>query len=206
MHVAIISGSHRPKGETHHIGAWFAEELKKNGHSSYTLNLAEAGLPLWDEGMWGMGETAPAWQKIWGPISAELEKAEAFIILAPEYAGMAPAALKNFFLLVSAKECGHKPALLCSTTSSGTNGAYPISELRSSSYKNCKITYLPEHLIFRHAGEILKPEVKPEFASTDTYMRERSHWALQLLEGYAKGLNALRASGIHAHEKFPFGM
>lgn len=206
MHVAIISGSHRPGGETHHIGAWFATELQQAGHSSYTLNLAEANLPLWDEGMWGMGETAPMWQAKWGPISAELQRADAFIILAPEYGGMVPATLKNFFLLVGGKECGHKPALICAITSSGTNGAYPISELRASSYKNCKIAYLPEHLIFRHAGEILKSDVKPEFQSNDAYMQERARWCLQLLAGYATGLNAVRASGIGHHEKFPFGM
>ncbi|MCA3244083.1 MAG: NAD(P)H-dependent oxidoreductase [Alphaproteobacteria bacterium] len=206
MHVAIISGSHRPGGETHHIAAWFAAELQKSGHSSYTLNLAEANLPLWDEGMWGMGETAPMWKEKWGPISAELQQAEAFIILAPEYAGMVPATLKNFFLLVGGKECGHKPALICAITSSGTNGAYPVSELRASSYKNCKIAYLPEHLIFRHAGEILKAEVKPEFQSNDAYMQERARWCLQLLAGYATGLNAVRASGLSHHEKFPFGM
>jgi NAD(P)H-dependent FMN reductase len=206
MHVAIISGSHRPGGETHHIGAWFATELQKSGHSSYTLNLAEANLPLWDEGMWGMGATAPLWQEKWGPISAELQKAEALILLAPEYAGMVPPALKNFLLLASAPDVGHKPALLCSTTSSGTNGAYPISELRASGYKNNKLAYLPEHLIFRHAGEILKANVKPEFQSQDAYMQERARWCLQLLAGYAAGLNALRASGLHQHEKFPFGM
>jgi NAD(P)H-dependent FMN reductase len=206
MHVAIISGSHRPKGETQHIAGWFANELQAQSHSSYVLNLAEANLPLWDEGMWGMGETAPMWQAKWGPIAAELQKAEAFIILAPEYGGMVPATLKNFFLLVGGKECGHKPALLCAITSSGTNGAYPISELRASSYKNCKIAYLPEHLIFRHVGEILKAVVKPEFQSNDAYMQERARWCLQLLSHYATGLNALRATGLHHHEKFPFGM
>ncbi len=206
MHVAIISGSHRKGGETHHIGAWFANELQAAGHTSYTLNLAEANLPMWDEGMWGMGATAPAWQANWGPISAELQQAEAFIILAPEYGGMVPAILKNFFLLVGAKECSHKPALICAITSSGTNGAYPISELRASSYKNCKISYLPEHLIFRHAGEILKAGVKPEHQSSDAYMQERARWCLQLLGHYVTGLNALRATGLHTHEKFPFGM
>jgi NAD(P)H-dependent FMN reductase len=206
MRVAIVSGSHRPTGETHHIGAWFAQELTKSGHSSYSLNLAEANLPLWDEGMWGMGATAPMWQEKWGPIATELQGCDALIILAPEYAGMVPATLKNFFLLVGGKEVGHKPALLCSITSSGTNGAYPISELRASSYKNCKIAYLPEHLIFRHAGEILKADVKPEHQGNDTYMQERARWCLQLLEHYATGLNALRATGLHHHEKFPFGM
>jgi NAD(P)H-dependent FMN reductase len=146
------------------------------------------------------------WEKVWAPIKAELQKADALIVLSPEYGGMVPAALKNFFLLATAAELGHKPALIASTTSASTNGAYPISELRASSYKNCKILYLPEHLIFRHAGEILKDEVKPEHQANHDYMVERSEFCLNLLEDYAAALKPVRASGRTVHEKFPFGM
>ena len=39
--------------------------------------------------------------------------------------------------------------------SSGIGGAYPISELRASSYKNCRLCYLPEHLIVRQVEKVL---------------------------------------------------
>jgi NAD(P)H-dependent FMN reductase len=206
MHVVLISGSHRPAGETHRIAAWFAAQLAAQGHTSHTINVATAGLPMWDEGLWGKGESVATWQRVWQPHSQQLLKADALIVLAPEYAGMAPAALKNALLLMNADEVGHKPALLVATTSSGTNGAYPISELRSSGYKNNKIMYLPEHLIIRHVGEVLKADVKPEFASADAYLTERAQWCLTLLAHYATALAAVRATGHHAHAKFPFGM
>ena len=66
--------------------------------------------------------------------------------------------------------------------------------------------YLPEHLIIRHVGEVLKTDVKPEFASADAYLTERAQWCLTLLADYATALAAVRATGHHVHAKFPFGM
>ena len=68
---------------------------------------------------------------------------------------MVPAALKNFFLLWAATgELSHKPALPCAV-SAGEGGAYVISELRMSSYKNNRLCWLPEQLIARQVKSIL---------------------------------------------------
>ena len=72
MHVVLISGSHRPAGETHRIAAWFAAQLAAQGHTSHTINLATAGLPMWDEGLWGKGESVATWQRVWQPHSQQL--------------------------------------------------------------------------------------------------------------------------------------
>ena len=37
--------------------------------------------------------------------------------------------------------------------SSGNGGAYPISELRSSSYKNSHILWIPENIIIRNVKQ-----------------------------------------------------
>ena len=62
--------------------------------------------------------------------------------------------MKNFFLLWAATgELSHKPALPCAV-SAGEGGAYVISELRMSSYKNNRLCWLPEQLIARQVKSI----------------------------------------------------
>lgn len=134
MKYAIINGSHRINGQSAKVAKYIAAALKQSDKSStiYSLDLASKPLPFWDEGVWN---NDPSWQKVWGPISNELKECSAIIVIAPEYHGMAPAALKNFFLLASKDEIGHKPGLIVAV-SSGRGGSYPVVELRTSSYKN----------------------------------------------------------------------
>ena len=82
-------------------------------------------------------------------ISNELETSDGFIMIVPEYGGMATPNSKNMFLLFNGGELFHKPGLIVSI-SSGKGGSYPISELRSSSYKNSHIMWIPENIIIRN--------------------------------------------------------
>ena len=66
-------------------------------------------------------------------------------MISPEWAGMAPAHLKNFLLMCDGGELAHKPAQLIGV-SSGMGGAYPIAELRMSGYKNNFLMWLPDHM------------------------------------------------------------
>ena len=63
----------------------------------------------------------------------------------PEYGGMATPNSK-IFLLCNKGELCHKPGLLIAI-SSGNGGSYPISELRSSSYKNTHIMWIQKILL-----------------------------------------------------------
>ena len=63
----------------------------------YRLDLTNNPLPLWDESIWA-GD--PEWQARLSPISEELGSSDGFVIIAPEWHGMVPSALKNFFLFV----------------------------------------------------------------------------------------------------------
>ena len=54
-------------------------------------------------------------------------------------------------------EFAHKPGLIVSI-SSGNGGAYPISELRSSSYKNSHILWIPENIIIRKSNPYTNTE------------------------------------------------
>lgn len=205
-HIALISGSHRPTGNSPRITRFIEEQLKAAGHTTYVLDLSTQDLPFWDEGLWGMEGLAPKWEKLWNPIKDELTKAEAYVIVSPEYHGMMPSKLVNFFLLLgNGGIVAHKPALAVSVSASN-NGVYPITELRSFSVKNNRMVYLPEHLIIRSAGEIFQPETKPEHEGTNAYITERLHWLLGMLEDYTQAFKAIRVNGKNANDKFANGM
>jgi hypothetical protein len=116
---------------------------------------------------------------------------------------MVPPGLKNFFLLCSAADVGHKPALIVSV-SSGIGGSYPITELRISSYKNTRIVYIPEHVIIRNVEELLHGDSAA--GERDESTRSRVGYALRVLKEYASALKGVRESGVIDHKSFPFGM
>ncbi len=202
MHLTIVTGSHRLDSESLKVGRYLGQrwsQLHPDSDNSL-IDLAQTPLPLWD----GQHQdpTSNSGQA-WGNMVPMLKAADAFVIVAPEWGGMAPAALKNFFLFASSAELGHKPALLVSV-SAGISGAYPIAELRSSSYKNNHVCYIPEHLIVRQVGSVLNgtDASNPE----DQAIRNRADFAINILAAYAKALQPVRASGVTQNKAYPFGM
>src|SRR5262245_7721931 len=95
MKISLIIGSHRHESQSGKVGLFIEKELKKIGVETYFCSLKDNPLPLWDEGVW---EGAEKWTNLWGPISKELRSSSAFVVVSPEWSGMAPAGLKNFFL------------------------------------------------------------------------------------------------------------
>ncbi len=198
MKISIVSGSARSQSQSIKVARFIESQLA--GHTTYLCSLANNPLPLWDEGVWS---GTPLWQEKWAPIKQELQSSDAFIFVAPEWGGMVPAALKNFFLLCSAHEVGHKPGLIVSVSST-RNGAYPIAELRMSSYKNNRLCYIPEHLIVRDVEQVLN-EGEPR-SEDDRYIRLRLNYCLEVLKQYAEALGQVRKSGVIDHKTFPNGM
>lgn len=205
-HIAIISGSHRPNGNSPRIARHVQKQLEAQGHTTYLLDLATTELPYWDEGMWGAEGLTATWEKHWNPIKAELAKAEGYVVISPEYHGMVPSKLTNLFLLFGNGDLvAHKPALAISV-SSGVGGTYPIAELRLNSGKNNRLTYLPEHLVVRGADNMFVENVKPEHAESNAIVSERLGWLLTMLGDYTSAFKAIRAAGHTSHPKFPNGM
>jgi hypothetical protein len=101
-------------------------------------------------------------------------------------------------------ELAHKPALIC-TVSSGDGGAYPVAELRMSSYKNNRICYIPEHIIVRNVEAVLNAEGENN-PDADEYFRERIPYALRILNAYATALKPVRESGVTRDDRFKNGM
>ena len=116
---------------------------------------------------------------------------------------MACPAIKNFFIYASKAELAHKPGLLVGV-SSGIGGAYPIAELRASSYKNCRLCYLPEHLIVRQVEKVLNgPQAVDE---ADERIRGRIDYALDVLVRYGHALQPVREAISFDNPAFANGM
>jgi hypothetical protein len=117
---------------------------------------------------------------------------------------MAAPALKNFFLFCGGDLIAHKPSLLVAVTSSLTNGSYPITELRGSSYKNSKQLYIPDHVVVRDAEKVLNEETAS--GPADELVRTRLAYSLSTLAEYEKAMKMVRESGAIKYKEFPFGM
>ena len=194
MQISIISGSHRKPSQSRKVADVIREMALGMGlcERAWLLDLGDGPLPLWEESIWS-GD--PAWRERIEPLRAELMQSDALVIVAPEWGGMAPAGLKNFFLMWGKQgEVAHKPALLVGV-SSEDGGAYSLAELRMSSYKNNRICYIPEQLIVRHVESVLNADPADNDAEREQALRARMGYALTILGEYARALSAVRASG-----------
>lgn len=202
MKIGIIVGSHRTNSQSSKVGSVAKTMLTLSGAAAsvFTLDLAAQKIPFWDEGVWS-GD--PNWKKIWDPISVELKSCDGFVVISPEYHGMVPAALKNFFLLAGKDELGHKPGLIVAV-SSARGGSYPVAELRLSSYKNSRINWIPDHMIVRNAEHVLNGT--NAVSEDDQFTRERLQYCLKLLVEYGKALKMVRSSGVVDFKLHPNGM
>lgn len=145
MNILIISSSSRINSESSRIAGIICKELtQKYDDKVSIIDFSKIDMPFWHESIW---ENQWCFQDEWNAILEQLKSADAFIFVVPEWSGMAPPQLKNFFLCTNL-ELAHKPALIVSI-SSGMGGSYPISELRMSSFKNTHILWLPDHVIIR---------------------------------------------------------
>ena len=201
MKIAIISGSHRHNSQSFKVAKHIEQSLNDEVET-WLYSLEGNPLPLWDEGVWD-GEQK--WLDLLSPLKEQLSSCDAFVIITPEWHGQVPSGLKNFFLLFGKAELGHKPALIVSV-SSGAGGSYPVAELRMSSYKNNRLCYIPEHLIIRDVETILNDDESKNDKRSDSYIRERLQWTLNILKEYAIALKRVRESGATESKKFNNGM
>jgi azobenzene reductase len=202
MKIAVIVGSHRKQSQSAKVGRYIHGSLGRliPTATAWTLDLGTHPLPMWDEGVW---EGADSWKSIWSPIGKELSASDALIVIAPEYAGMVPPALKNFLLLCDKTEVGHKPGLIVGV-SSGRSGTYPVAELRMSSFKNSRINWIPDHMIVRDAENVLNTSAAA--SESDKLTRERLDYTVAVLGEYAKALRTVRASGVIDFKNHPNGL
>ena len=187
MKISIISTSHRKNSQSLRVAKILKKNLEEihNKFKFYHLDMFEAKIPLWTS---EREETNNFWNIEFKKISLELETSHGFIFVVPEYGGMASPNSKNLFLIFNKGEFFHKPGLIISI-SSGNGGAYPISDLRSSSYKNSHIAWIPENIIIRNVEQYLPKfhgELIPE------WIDKRINYACNLLLKYSEYLKPIQ--------------
>ena len=204
MKICIISGSHRQDSQSAKVAGFIQRTLEEKQlcDQTWLFSLAENPLPLWDEGIWN-GD--PAWRERLAPIHQQFRESDGLVVVSPEWHGQVPAGLKNLFLMLGKDQVGHKPALI-TTVSAGDGGAYPVAELRMSSYKNNRLCYIPEQIIVRHVESVLNADPARNDPQADAYFRARIGYALGILREYALALRQVRSSGACDSDEFKNGM
>jgi NAD(P)H-dependent FMN reductase len=163
------------------------------------LDLGENPLPLWDEGVWKSDER---WKDILKPLKEKITRADAYVIVVPEWNGAATPAVKNLALFFGERETGHKPVWLISV-SSGINGQYPVTDMRANVYKNNKWIFIPDHTVIRFVtGKLNGSEPADD---DEKLLRERMQYSLNQLVLYAKALKQVR-NKIEFDDRFKYAM
>lgn len=202
MKFTIVSGSTRVNPQSRKVAQYVEHSVKTNLNvDTYLLDLAVANLKYWDETFWSDYKN---FDPAWNIAREELNASDAIIVVCPEWNGMAPPAVKNFFHLATKGELANKPGLII-TVSSSINGVYPLVELRASSYKNTFINYIPQHVIVRNVEKVLNSFVSIE-SDADKETRDRIDYTLKVLNEYAKALVAVRNSEVILKNPYPYGM
>jgi len=206
MNLIIISASQREQSQSAKVAQYIAET--SSGYSKIVhIELCKYQLPLWD----GEQESKQSPNSDWSKINGQVRQADALILITPEWSGMASPLLKNFLLMSSSEDTGHKPALLVSI-SSGISGAYPIAELRMNAFKNNKLVAIPDHLIIRNVTESLNDfgVEQKSLSQADKSLRERIRFSLHSLWQYGQALSLLRKTQQETpyvnQERYSYGM
>ena len=202
MKITVVSGSTRLASQSIKVARYVKHILENNSETAvYLLNLAEANLKYWDESFW---QKDVEFDANWTVAKKELKESDGVVIVAPEWNGMIPPALQNFFHLAVKGELKNKPGLIISV-SAGVNGVYPVTQLRMNTYKNTFLCYIPQHVIIRNVGVVLNDLIKHE-NEDDKVIRERIGCSLLVLIEYARAFVVIRNSEAIKQFPFPFGM
>ena len=186
MKLSIISSSLRIDSQSKRVTKIFKDRIIKlnNNCDIYTVDLINENCPFWSSNK----KDNDFYKDKWDNISNNFQNSHGFILVVPEYGGMASPLSKNLFLMCDKGEFFHKPGLIVSI-SSGIGGAYPISELRSSSYKNSHILWIPENIIIRNVDQY-QPENHGN--GIPSWLDMRIDYCLNLLMEYSMCLKPLQ--------------
>ena len=187
MKISVISASHRNNSQSKRVAEILISKLIKIDKTvkSNFIDLGSSGLSFWST---EKNKGGDVWRASWHNISNSINLSLGFVLVVPEYGGMATPQAKNLFLLCDKGELAHKPGLIVAI-SSGNGGAYPISELRMSSYKNTHIMWIPENIIIRNVEEF-NPGAHGD--NIPEWLDDRINYVLKLLLAYASYMKPLR--------------
>lgn len=192
MNILIISGSPRANASSLNLCQYLLSQLSAHYDiQPRILDLHQCNLDLWHD------DAQP------DELAKEyIAHADGYVFVVPEWHGMVPPAFKNLFYYFNGL-FSHKPAYIIGV-SSGNGGRYPIVELRSSTYKNSFINYIPLSTVIDHVDSVINE--KGEYIADSDYLSQRLDEGLQFLQEYTKGLMHVRQSAIFEEKRFKNGM
>jgi NAD(P)H-dependent FMN reductase len=199
MKIGLIVGSNRKNSQSRRIADLISMHIRAadSAIAIEIFDLAELDVPLWSADKWESGSEVV---RNWEPTGKALAEQDGFVVVSPEWAGMATPHLKNFLLMCDGGEVAHKPGLIV-TVSSGLGGSYPVSELRSSGYKNNFIWWLPDHLVMRNVGDLFQSDDD----ELSQYLLKRMDYTLKFLIEASIALAPVRKK-CQDLGTYPFGM
>lgn len=199
MKIVVISGSSRGGANSLKVAKWLEKELQNRAVATELIDLRQVTLPLTHEDIWDDIANLPEAQQI----RETLKSADGYVVVSPEWNGMAAPALKNLFVYVE-KTMADKPALLTAVSATKYGGSFPIGELHMASAKNTRIVYIPEYIVVRDADNMFNGDEPAN--ENDAYIRKRAKYALGVLVAYAEALYHVRESGATDYKMYPNGM
>ena len=127
LHIAIISGSVRIGRKSHNVAKYFNNYILKNNLATVEiLDLKEFNFPIMEERLINITNPSDS-AKLF---SEKIKKADAVILVSPEYNGGYPASVKNAIDLL-VKEWYRKPIGLVGASSGNFGGINAITQLQS---------------------------------------------------------------------------
>lgn len=193
MKIVVIACSTRPQSQSLKVAEYLRQRLESFETEAGLVDLNAQRLPLYDDSDLG------AWEEVWRPMSEELEAAEGYVFVSPEWNGTTGPGLVNMLLYVD-NEMAHKPVMTVGV-SAGRGGTYPLVDMRLMGYKNNHYVITPESLIVSRVKETLV-----DGQLTDEKVRARADYALKILMEYATALTLVRHSGTVDLDTFPNGV
>jgi NAD(P)H-dependent FMN reductase len=131
MTIAIISASIRTGRNSHRVALFFENYIKTHQLGETTLlDLNEYQFPIFEERLKNMAD--PLKKAV--EFSEAIKKADAVLIVTPEYNGGYPASLKNVVDLLTS-EWKRKPIAISTVSSGAFGGSQVITSLQFSLWK-----------------------------------------------------------------------
>ena len=125
LYIPIILGSTRRGRQSPKVARFLAERLGRQAETEI-LDLAEYDFPMMEERL-RMQETPPSGV---AEFSGKLQRADAILIVSPEYNNGYPGALKNALDYFGPPEYKNKPFGIATVSAGGFGGQMCLSQLR----------------------------------------------------------------------------
>lgn len=192
MNVAVIIGSSRTDSESGRVAEWMEDRLLGDCDVDVeVISLEGSPLPFWNTLMWQEGSGI---RGLWKPYADQLDSCDAIVVVVPEWNGMLPADLLNFFhFATTTGSLMYKPAMLVGVSDT-MGGTYPVATIRQIVGKNSKLVVLPDHVIVRWSKDVLV-DVE-EVSEDEARLRTRILYSLRALVAFGYAFKGLRDSGV----------